>query len=442
MLEELSSKLESVLKKVRGQGKLTEKNIAESLKEIRRALLEADVNYRVVKQFVNDVQEKALGEEVLRSVTPGQQIVKIVHDELVRLMGETHTEIKTAGIPPTIIMLCGLQGSGKTTFSGKLATYLRKRGHRPMLVAADVYRPAAKKQLEVIGESLDIPVYSTASNDAVQICKESVKAAREKARDVLILDTAGRLHIDEEMMQELERLKKEVEPHEILFIADGMTGQDAVNAAKQFLERLDFDGVVLTKMDGDARGGAALSIRAVTGKPIKFIGVGEQLDAIEAFHPDRIASRILGMGDVVSLVEKAQESIDVEKAKKLEKKLRKDQFTLEDFYEQLQQIKKMGPLDQLLGMIPGLNKQMRGMQVDDRAFVRVEAIINSMTPEERRKPEIINGSRRRRIAAGSGTRVQDVNQLLRQFTEMKKMMKRMKKMKFRPGMMSGGFPFG
>ncbi len=441
MLEELSSKLETVLKKVRGQGKLSEKNIADSLKEIRRALLEADVNYRVVKQFVNDVQEKALGEEVLRSVTPGQQIVKIVHDELVRLMGETHTEIKSAGIPPTIIMLCGLQGSGKTTFSGKLASYLRKRGRRPMLVAADVYRPAAKKQLEVIGETLDVPVYSTPSNDAVQICKESIKAAREKGCDVLILDTAGRLHIDEEMMQELVRVKKEVQPHEILFIADGMTGQDAVTAAKQFQERLDFDGVVLTKMDGDARGGAALSIRAVTGKPIKFIGVGEKLDAIEPFHPDRIASRILGMGDVVSLVEKAQEVMDVEKAEKLEKKLRKNQFTLEDFYDQLQQIKRMGPLEQLLGMIPGIGKQLKNVQVDDNAFVRVEAIINSMTPEERRRPEIINGSRRRRIAAGSGTRVQDVNQLLRQFTEMKKMMKRMKRMKFRPGMMPGGFPF-
>ncbi len=441
MLEELSAKLETVLKKVRGQGKLSEKNIADSLKEIRRALLEADVNYRVVKQFVNDVKEKALGEEVLRSVTPGQQIVKIVHDELVRLMGETHTEIKSAGIPPTIVMLCGLQGSGKTTFSGKLANHLRKRGRRPMLVAADVYRPAAKKQLEVIGETLDVPVYSTPSNDAVQICKESIKAAREKGCDVLILDTAGRLHIDEEMMQELVRVKKEVQPHEILFVADGMTGQDAVIAAKQFQERLDFDGVVLTKMDGDARGGAALSIRAVTGKPIKFIGVGEKLDAIEPFHPDRIASRILGMGDVVSLVEKAQEVMDVEKAEKLEKKLRKNQFTLEDFYEQLQQIKRMGPLDQLLGMIPGIGKQLKNVQVDDGAFVRVEAIINSMTPEERRRPEIINGSRRRRIAAGSGTRVQDVNQLLRQFTEMKKMMKRMKKMRFRPGMMPGGFPF-
>jgi signal recognition particle subunit SRP54 len=438
MLEDLSTKLETILKKVRGQGKLSEKNIADSLKEIRRALLEADVNYRVVKQFVNEVQKKAIGEEVLRSVTPGQQIVKIVFDELVRLMGESHTDMKMAGIPPTIVMLCGLH---KTTFAGKLGNFLRKKGRRPMLVAADVYRPAAKKQLEVVGESLDIPVYSTPSNDALQICKESVRAAREKACDVIVLDTAGRLHIDDEMMRELERIKKELKPQEILFVADGMTGQDAVNAAKQFLERLDFDGVVLTKMDGDARGGAALSIRSVTDRPIKFMSIGEKMDAIEPFYPDRMVSRILGMGDVVSLVEKAQETIDVEEAQKLERKLRKDQFTLEDFYAQLQQIKKMGPLDQLLEMIPGIGKQLRGVPVDDNAFVKVEAIINSMTLEERQKPQIINGSRRRRIAAGSGTLVQDVNQLLRQFDEMKKMIKRMKKMKFKRGINPGAFPF-
>lgn len=441
MLEDLSSKLESILKKVRGQGKLTEKNVADSLKEIRRALLEADVNYRVVKKFIANVQEKAVGEDVLRSITPGQQIVKIVHDELVRLMGESHTDIKVAGIPPTVIMMCGLQGAGKTTFCGKLGSFLRKKGRRPMLVAADVYRPAAKKQLEIVGNGLKIPVYVTESNDAVKICKESIKAARDKACDVLILDTAGRLHIDEDMMRELENIKKEVKPHEILFVADGMTGQDAVNAARQFGERLDFDGVILTKMDGDARGGAALSIRAVTDRPIKFLSTGEKMDAVEAFHPDRLASRILGMGDVVTLVEKAQEAIDEEAAKDLEKKIRKDQFTLVDFYEQLQQIKKMGPLDQLLGMIPGLGKQLKNVQIDDRAFVRLEAIINSMTPEEREKPAIINGSRRKRIAMGSGTRVQDVNGLLKQFAEMRKMMKRMKKMKFRPGMMPGGLPF-
>ncbi len=442
MLEDLSARLESVLKKVRGHGKLSEKNIAESLKEIRRALLEADVNYRVVKQFIRSVQEKALGEEVFRSVTPGQQIVKIVHDELVNLMGESRTDIKTAGIPPTIVMICGLQGSGKTTFTAKLGYFLKKKGRRPMLAAADVYRPAAKKQLEVLGEGLKIPVYSTESNDAVKICKTAVKQAREKACDVLILDTAGRLHIDEAMMRELEQVKKEVQPHEILFVADGMTGQDAVNAAKQFLERLNFDGVVLTKMDGDTRGGAALSIRAVTDRPIKFIGTGEKPDAVEPFYPERVASRILGMGDVVSLVEKAQEAIDEESAQELEKKLSKNQFTLEDFYQQLQQIKKMGPLDQLLGMIPGLGKQLRGVSVDDGAFSRVEAIINSMTFEERRKPNIINGSRRKRIARGSGTKIQDVNQLLRQFDQMKKMMKRMKKMKFGRGMMPpGGLPF-
>jgi len=442
MLEDLSSKLEAILKKVRGQGKLSEKNIADSLKEIRRALLEADVNYRVVKQFINDVQGKALGEAVLRSVTPGQQIVKIVHDELVRLMGESNTTLKFAGIPPTVIMLCGLQGSGKTTFAGKLGNHLRKKGRHPMLVAADVYRPAAKTQLEVVGKSLNVPVYSTASNDALQICKESIKAAREKTCDIVILDTAGRLHIDEEMMRELEVIKRELKPQEILFIADGMTGQDAVNAASQFLERLDYDGVVLTKMDGDARGGAALSIRSVTNRPIKFISVGEKMDALEPFHPERMASRILGMGDVVSLVEKAQETIDLEEAEKLEKRLRKDQFNLEDFYSQLQQIKRMGPLEQLLGMIPGVGKQLQGVQIDDRAFVKVEAIINSMTLQERRKPQILNGSRRKRIAAGSGTRVQDVNQLLRQFEEMKKMIKRMKKMKFGRGMPPGMLPFG
>lgn len=441
MLENLSTRLESVFRRLRGQGKLTEKSIADSLKEVRRALLEADVNYRVAKQFIADVQAKALGEEVLRSVTPGQQIVKIVHDELIRLMGESHTDIKVAGIPPAVVMLCGLQGSGKTTFAAKLANFLRKRGHRPMLVGADVYRPAARKQVEVLAKSLNVPAFISESDDALKICRESIKAAREKSCDVLILDTAGRLHIDEEMMQELENIRKEMKPQEILFVADGMTGQDAVNAAQQFLQRLNFDGVVLTKMDGDARGGAALSIRAVTDRPIKFMGIGEKLDALEAFHPERMASRILGMGDVVTLVEKAQESIDVEKAQQLEKKLRKDQFTLEDFREQLQQIKKMGPLEQILGMIPGLGKQLKGARVDDRALIRVEALINSMTTEERQKPQIINGSRRRRIATGSGMRVQDVNQLLRQFSEMRKMMKRMKKMKFKPGMMPGNFPF-
>lgn len=441
MFEDLTAKLETVLKKVKGQGKLTEKNIADSLKEIRRALLEADVNYKVVKDFIERVRQKALGEEVVRSVTPGQQIVKIVHDELIRLMGETHTDLKMAGIPPTIIMLTGLQGSGKTTFAAKLANYLRKKGRHPMLVAADIYRPAAIKQLQVLGRQLNIPVYAEDAKDAVGICKRSIKAAREQGKDFVILDTAGRLHIDEEMMRELERIKAELKPQEILFIADGMTGQDAVNAAQQFMDRLNFDGVVLTKMDGDARGGAALSIRAVTDRPIKFMSVGEKPDAIEPFYPDRLASRILGMGDVVSLVEKAQEAIDAKEAQKLERKLRKEEFTLVDFYDQLQQIKKMGSLEQILSMIPGVGKQLKNVPVDDNAFIRVEAIINSMTPEERRQPRIINGSRRRRIALGSGTRVQDVNQLLQQFDQMRKMLKKMRKNKFKGAFPPGALPF-
>lgn len=441
MFDDLTARLESTLKKIRGQGKITESNIAESLKEIRRSLLEADVNYRVVKDFIDKVQRQAVGEEVLRSVTPGQQIVKIVYDELVQLMGKAQSDLKLAGIPPAVIMLCGLQGSGKTTFAAKLAAYLRKKGRHPMLVAADIYRPAAVDQLRILGQNLNIPVYGETTTDAVKIAQGSIGAARQQGCDVVILDTAGRLHIDEEMMQELEKIKKEVKPSEILFVADGMTGQDAVNAAKQFLDRLDFHGIVLTKMDGDSRGGAALSMRQVTGRPIKFMSVGEKLNAIEAFHPERMASRILGMGDVVSLVEKAQESVDVEAAQKLEEKLRREQFNLEDFYHQLQQIKKMGPLDQILGMLPGMNKQLKNVSLDDKAFVRVEAIINSMTPEERQKPQILNGSRRRRIALGSGTRVQEVNQLLNQFEEMKKLMKKFKGGKFRGAFRPGALPF-
>jgi signal recognition particle subunit SRP54 len=439
MLEDLSQRLESVFRKLRGQGKLSEKNISDSLKEIRRALLEADVNYRVVKSFIAAVEERAVGQEVLRSVTPGQMIVKIVHDELVSLLGGSTTQMKVAGIPPTVIMLCGLQGSGKTTFAGKLANFMRKKGHKPMLVAADVYRPAAIEQLKVVGKSLDIPVHSEDHQDVVRICQSAIGEARSNSRDLVILDTAGRLHIDEDMMRELERVKKEVKPHEILFVADGMTGQDAVNTASEFLGRLEFDGIVLTKLDGDTRGGAALSMRAVTERPIKFIGIGEKFDAVEAFHPDRLASRILGMGDIVSFVEKAQENIDAEQVAKLEQKLRKQEFSLEDFYDQLQQIKKMGPIDQLLGMIPGMGSQLKKTEVDDRALVRIEAIINSMTFAERRNPKILNGSRRKRIAMGSGTRVQDVNQLLNQFGQMKKMMKKMKKMPFK-GL--GKIPFG
>jgi signal recognition particle subunit SRP54 len=428
MLEDLSQKLERVFQKLRGYGRLTENNVAESMKEIRRALLEADVNYKVVKDFVDSVQVKAIGQDVLKSVTPGQMIVKIVHSELIDLLGETSTQIKNAGIPPTIVMLAGLQGSGKTTFAGKLAQFFRKKGRQPMLVAADVYRPAAIEQLKVVGNNLDIPVYSDESDKPVKICFQAIAEARQKTCDMLILDTAGRLHIDDAMMRELEEIKEKVKPHEILFVADGMTGQDAVNTAKEFCTRLEFDGIVLTKLDGDTRGGAALSIRAVTQKPIKFIGIGEKYDAIEQFFPDRMASRILGMGDVVSLVERAQETIDEEKAAKLEKKILKQDFNLEDFFDQLQQIKKMGPLDQLLGMIPGVGSQLSGAQVDDRSFVSIEAIINSMTIQERRNPKILNGSRRRRIAMGSGTKVQDVNRLLNLFGQMKKMLKNMKHM--------------
>jgi signal recognition particle subunit SRP54 len=441
MFEDLTTKLETTLKKIRGQGKLTEKNIADSLKEIRRTLLEADVNYKVAKEFIQGVQEKAVGEEVVRSVTPGQLIVKIVHDELVKLLGQSQADIRMAGIPPTIIMLSGLQGSGKTTSAAKLGQFLRKKGRFPLLVAADIYRPAAINQLQVLGKSLNIPVYFEESKDVVRICHNSIAFSRQQGKDVVILDTAGRLHIDEDMMSELERIKAEVKPQEILFIADGMTGQDAVNAAQEFLNRLDFDGVVLTKLDGDAKGGAALSIRSVTGRPIKFISSGEKADAMEAFHPDRMASRILGMGDVVTLVEKAQEAIDLDEAQKLEKKLRRDEFTLEDFYNQLQQIKKMGPLEQILSMVPGIGKQLKNVKVDDGAFVKIEAIINSMTPVERNRPQIINGSRRQRIAFGSGTRVQDVNQLLRQFTEMRKMIKKMKGSKFKRSFSPGALPF-
>jgi signal recognition particle subunit SRP54 len=426
MLEDLTERLESTFKRLRGYGKLSEKNISDSLKEIRRALLEADVNYKVVKEFVSSVEEKAVGEEVLNSVTPGQMIVKIVNDELVKLLGTSSMEIKTTGIPPTIIMLAGLQGSGKTTFAGKLAHFMRKRGRKPMLVAADVYRPAAIQQLKVLGQSLDVPVYDEGLGDPVSICSNAVAESRKRMSDTIILDTAGRMHIDDQMMNELERIKNRVRPHEILFVADGMTGQDAVNTAKEFTDRLDFSGVVLTKMDGDARGGAALSIRAVTGKPIKFMGIGEKLDAVEQFYPDRMASRILGMGDVVTLVEKAQDAFDEKKAAKLEEKLRRAEFTLEDFLDQLQQIKKMGSLQSLLSMIPGAGNQLENVSVDDKAFVRTEAIINSMTLAERRNPQILNGSRRKRIARGSGTRVQEVNQLMNQFGQMKKMIKMMK----------------
>ena len=427
MFQEITDKFESVFKRLRGQGKLTEKNIADSLRQVRRVLLEADVNYRVAKDFIKHVEERAVGQEVLRSITPGQQVIKIIHDELVRLMGEKHAPIKFSNQVPSLIMLCGLQGSGKTTLSGKLANHFRKKGHKPMLIAADIYRPAAIEQLKVVGKQLDVPVWAHEDKDVVKIVKGAIDYARQHMIDMAIIDTAGRLHLDDQMMKELDVLKKTFKPSETLFVADGMTGQDAVNTSKSFADILDFDGVVLTKMDGDARGGAALSIRSVTQKPIKFLSVGEKLDQIEPFHPDRIASRILGMGDVVSLVEKAQETIDEKKALELQRKLREKEFSLEDFMDQLQQIKKMGPLQDVLGMLPGANKMLKGVQVDDRSLVQAEAIISSMTPQERRRPQILNGSRRKRIARGSGTSVQEVNRLINQYNMLNKMMKQMQR---------------
>ncbi len=437
MFQDLSEKLEVVLKKLKGHGKLSERNVSDSLKEVRRVLLEADVNYKVAKAFISAVQERALGQKVLKSITPGQQIVKIIYDELTKLMGESEASVNISGSLPTVIMLTGLQGSGKTTLAGKLGLHFKNKGHKPVLAAADIYRPAAVKQLEIVGEQIGVPVIHENSKSAVKICLKALDYCRTHGHDLAIFDTAGRLHINKELMNELLEIKQETKPHEILFVADSMTGQDAVNTATEFLNWIDFDGVVLTKMDGDARGGAALSIRMVTGKPIKFISTGEKLDALEKFHPERMASRILGMGDVVSLVEKAQQTVDREQAEKLEKKLRRQQFTLQDFYDQLQQIKKMGPLDQLIGMIPGAqSKMLKGLQVDDSAFVGMEAMINSMTPEERQRPQIIDGSRRRRISKGSGTSVQDINQLLKQFKMMQKMMKNVNRIGLK------GFPIG
>jgi signal recognition particle subunit SRP54 len=423
MFEELSRKLEGVLKKLRGQGKITEVNIAETLREVRRVLLDADVNFKVAKQFIEDVRKKALGQEVLQSITPGQLIVRVIHEELIALLGTSSASIAQAATPPTVVLVAGLQGSGKTTFCAKLARYLRDQGRYPLLAAADIYRPAAVDQLVALGAQTGLPVYHAPGASPVAIAMGAVEHARKNARDVVIIDTAGRLHVDEEMMKEVEAIKTAVTPDEILFVVDAMTGQDAVNTAQAFNERLNFDGAVLTKMDGDARGGAAISLRATVGKPIKFISTGEKLDALEKFHPDRLASRILGMGDVVTLVEKAQQQFDREKAVKLEDKLRKSQFTLEDFLEQLLEVKKMGPLSQVLGMLPGMNRLPAGANIDDTALVRIEAIIRSMTHEERRKPAIINGSRRKRIASGSGTSVQDVNRLMKQYDQMQKMMK-------------------
>ncbi|MDH4266165.1 MAG: signal recognition particle protein [Deltaproteobacteria bacterium] len=430
MFDSLTNKLNSVFKRLRGHGKLNEQNITEALKEVRLALLEADVHFKVVKEFMERIRTRAMGQEVLESLTPAQQVIKIVHEELISLMGGVSSGLNLSYKIPIPIMLVGLQGSGKTTTLAKLGKFLKDKGRRPYLVPADVRRPAAIEQLSKLGEQMDIPVFQPNPHESpLMICQKAFRWADAENGDVLLIDTAGRLHIDEALMEELKEIRKELTPREILLVADAMTGQDAVNVAQKFNEALDINGVILTKLDGDARGGAALSIKAVTGKPIKFIGVGEKLDALEIFHPDRMASRILGMGDVLSLIEKAQEAIDTKKAQELEKKLLKDTFTLEDFLEQLQQIKKMGSLEQIMSMIPGVGrlKLPQDLQGSEKDLVKVEAIINSMTKQERRSPEILNGSRRLRIAKGSGTTVQDVNQLLKQYLQAKKMLRQFKR---------------
>jgi signal recognition particle subunit SRP54 len=428
MFENLSERLERSFKLLKGQGRISEINIAETLKEVRRALLDADVSFKTAKQFTDTVKTRALGQEVLKSVNPSQMMIKIVHDELAELMGGDKTEINIK-YNPVIILIAGLQGSGKTTFSGKLAKWIAtKKRKTPILVAGDVYRPAAIEQLKIIGTQVEVPVYTEDGNmNPVQIAKNSVREAKIKGYDVVIIDTAGRLAVDEEMMKEISSIKTAVNPHEILFVVDSMTGQDAVNTAKEFNDRLDFDGVVLTKLDGDTRGGAALSIRSVVDKPVKFVSTGEKMDAIDIFYPVRMADRILGMGDIVSFVEKAQEQYNVEEARKLQKKIAKDQFDFNDFIAQIQQIKKMGNVKDLMAMIPGAGKAIKDLDIDDNAFKGIEAIIRSMTPEERTNPVILNGSRRKRIAMGSGTSVQDVNKLVKQFDETRKMMKMMTK---------------
>ena len=430
--EGLADRLQNAIKKIRGSQKVTEDDLKETLREVRMALLEADVNFKVVKDFIARIKERAMGQEVQASLTPGQFIMKIVNEELTDLLGGTQSKLMVASKPPTVIMLVGLQGAGKTTTAGKLANHLRKNGKKPLLVAGDVYRPAAIKQLQVLGEQLNIPVFSLGDQvSPVEIAKQSMSKAFSLACDTVIIDTAGRLHINEELMGELKDIKKTVKPHEILLVVDAMTGQDAVTVAESFNNDLGIDGLIVTKLDGDARGGAVLSVKAVTGRPVKFVGMGEKLDALEPFHPDRMASRILGMGDVLSLIEKAQAVFDAEDAAKLEKKLRKEEFTLEQFLEQMQQVKKLGSLESILGMLPGMgniSQKLKDANVDEKELDRVEAIIRSMTLAERRNPNIINGSRRKRIATGSGTRVQDVNKLLKNFEQSKKMMKKIKGM--------------
>ena len=447
MFDTLSEKLQSVLGGLKGQGRLSEDDINKAMREIRLALLEADVNFKVVKQFVAAVKERAMGANVLESLTPGQQVVKIVHEELGSLMGAASTKLTFSPRPPTVVLMVGLQGSGKTTACGKLARFFKAQGKNVEMVACDIYRPAAVDQLKMLGKQLDVPVFSIdGSDDAIDIATKGVEDARVNGRDMAIIDTAGRLHIDEKLMDELVRIRADVKPHNILLVLDSMTGQDAVNVAEQFMQQVNFDGVILTKLDGDARGGAALSVKAVTGKPIKFVSTGEKLDSFDYFHPDRMAGRILGMGDMMTLIEKAQETVDEKKAAELEEKLRKATFTFDDFLDQMQSMRKMGPLAGMLSMIPGVPKQLKNQQIDERELDRVEAIIRSMTLDERRAPDIINGSRRKRIAAGSGTNVQSVNQLISRFKQMQKLMKQMASGKggkgmpnIPPEMLRGGF---
>lgn len=440
MFENLSSRLDKAFQSIKGQAKITELNVAETVKEIRRALVDADVSYKIAKDFTNTVREKALGQDVLTSVKPGQLMTKIVNDELKELLGGKTEEINISG-SPAVILIAGLQGSGKTTFSGKLAKHLKSKGRNPLLVACDVYRPAAINQIKVLGEQVGVSVYSEDDvKDPVSIAANAIKQAKAHQNNVVIVDTAGRLSVDEQMMNEIADLKASIKPQEILFVVDSMTGQDAVNTAKAFNDRLDFDGVVLTKLDGDTRGGAALSIKTVVNKPIKFVSTGEKMDALDVFHPDRMASRILGMGDIVSFVEKAQENFDEEEAKRLQKKMRKNQFDFDDFLKQLNQIKKMGNIKDLLGMIPGMGKALKDIDIDDDSFKGIEAIIQSMTSEERQNPDILNGSRKARIAKGSGTSTTEVNKLVKQFGDMRKMMKTMNKGGGKRRM--GGLPFG
>jgi signal recognition particle subunit SRP54 len=442
--EGLADRLQDTLKKIRGKGKVSEDDVKEMMREVRIALLEADVNFKVVKEFINRVKERAVGQEVLKSLTPGQQIIKLVNEELTTLMGGEQSKIAASTRPPTVVLMVGLQGAGKTTSTGKLAKYLQKQNRKPLLVAGDIYRPAAIKQLQVLGEQLNAPVFSLGDQvSPVEIAKQAIAKAKEEHYDYVLIDTAGRLHIDEALMGELNNIKAEVKPDEILLVVDAMTGQDAVNVAESFNQQLELSGVVLTKLDGDTRGGAALSVKSITGKPIKFVGMGEKLDALEPFHPDRMASRILGMGDVLTLIEKAQTAVDKDKAAELERKMRKMEFTFDDFLEQLTQVRNMGPLEDIIGMMPGANKMkgLKDMKVDEKALGKVEAIVRSMTPKEKHQPEIINASRRKRIATGSGTTVQDVNRLLKQFEDMKKMMKQMTQMSSKKKKKGFKFPF-